>query len=109
MDTTLTYRGYEIRAREIDFNREKLKYFVTCSSSEYGDYYETNFFKETVKLTKKKFWSRKTYEVEEPLILFYIPHNANDQMLTKSWWRERIQRELELLGRKQELENGQLI
>lgn len=105
----LTYKGSPIKIEEVDFEGEKLKYFVTFDTSEYGTYYQTHFFRETFRTIKKKFWSRKQYEVEEPIILFNVPQNAYDAMLSKEWWRDRLQKDMERLKRKQELENGILI
>jgi hypothetical protein len=110
MDQTLTYRGYPIRVREVEHEGEKFKYFVTCDSSEYGDYYQTHFFRETAKFSKKKSWfSSKRITVEEPIVLFYVPYNANDEQLSKTWWRNKIAAAVELLDRKAELAKGELI
>lgn len=70
----------------------------------------TEFYEGTEKVTSKKwgFFGKETVE-EKPKVIFVIYEDTQDVRLTKRWWRERISLELEILGRAEELERGELI
>lgn len=85
-------------------------YKTICDVGEYGDTYETNFWKEEKDVTFRKYWLWGPWITKKkPVILFTIYADSNDPSLTKAWWRREIEREVELLGRKAELNKGELI
>ena len=89
----------------------ELLYKVVSEYSEYGTYSYTDFFDtKTQVVRKKKYWFFGPYiSKTEQVFLFRIWYNANDPQITKEEWREKILRQLELLHRRRELEEGILI
>ena len=47
--------------------------------------------------------------VNIPKLVFSIDADTENPRLSKKWWRERIELEMELLNRRKEIEEGQLI
>jgi hypothetical protein len=98
--------------KKITINGIDLLYETFCDSNEYDDYFWTGFYHPTEKVQieerKYVFFGKKTV-TEVPKLLFKIYEDSNDQNLSKAWWRKRIENELDLLNREQELENGELI
>lgn len=87
-----------------------LKYFTKYDCSEYHDSWTTHFYKETVKVQKRKWWFfGPIVEGLEPIVLFKIYANALSPSLPKTWWRKRIEHEIDLLYREEELKKGELV
>jgi len=72
----------------------------------YTDFYDTK----TRSVKKRKYWFFGPFiQVTEHVFLFRIWDDTNDVNLTKDDWRQKIKRQLELLDRRKELEQGILI
>jgi len=80
-------------------------------SGEYGSLVCTDFYDtRTRSVKKRKYWLFGPFiQVTEHIFLFRIWGDANDANLTKDDWRLRIKKQLELLDRRKELEQGILI
>jgi hypothetical protein len=75
-----------------------------------GDEPVTIFYSGTKLVTKKKWWLfGPSIQTEVPKEVFRIYADSDDKELSKSWWRKRIEGEIDLLNRKEELEKGELI
>ena len=96
--------------KKVNIKGRELKYIVQYDCSEYGDYYWTEFYEETYTKTYKKYWLfGPTLTKEEPIVLFQLSLNVEDEYYTKSDIRSRILRQLELLDRKEQIKRGELI
>lgn len=80
-------------------------------SGEYGNLVCTDFYDtRTRSVKKRKYWLFGPFiQVIEHIFLFRIWGDAYDVNLTKDDWRLRIKKQLELLDRRKELEQGILI
>jgi hypothetical protein len=95
--------------KTIKINDRVLQYEVFCYSHGYSDSYYTEFYEGTEIIRKKKYLLfGPIVEEEIPKNVFTIFEDANNESLTKGWWRDRILHELELLTRREELERGEL-
>ena len=98
------------KMKKVNVKGRELKYIVQNQCSEYGDYYWTEFYEETYTKTYKKYWLfGPTLTKEEPIVLFQLSLNVEDEYYTKSDIRSRILRQLELLDRKEQIKRGELI
>lgn len=95
-----------------------IHYEVGTDHNEYdGDFYWTDFYEGYEEVVRTVWCGTllspfKTKKVGRnvPKYIFTLNHwNADDPRRTKSEWRAAIKRELELLGRKEELMRGELI
>ena len=85
-------------------------YTVQYDCSEYGDYYWTEFYQETYTKTYKKYWLfGPTLTREIPIILFKLGLNIEDKCFTKKDIKERLDRQIELLEREEEIKRGEII
>ena len=99
--------------RTIEINGRVLAYETKWNSmGEYGDYPVTIFYEgTTTRLRRTGFlgiFGRIVTE-EIPKEVFKIYQDSNDERLTRGYWRERIENEIELLDRKDQLKRGDLI
>ena len=101
--------------KEITINDETWFYEV-YEDIDYDWYFiETAFFKTKTKtITKRKYWlfgEKSQIEVEKSLrdADFRLPFSIKDRKFTKAEIREKIQRELELLNRIEEIKRGEII
>lgn len=87
-----------------------LKYYVEYDCGEYYENWMTHFYKETV-TTRRKRWRLfgEWIEVTKPNVLFSIFADANSPSLSKAWWKQRLEDQVDLLYRKEELKKGELI
>lgn len=90
---------------------ELLYKVVRKCSGEYGTTFYTDFYDtKTRSVKKRKYWLFGPFiQFTEHIFLFRIWDDANDVNLTKNDWRQKIKRQLELLDRRKELEQGILI
>ena len=100
--------------KEINIDGRVLKYQLMSDCSEYDSWDWTEFYEGTEMITKRvrSGWLDLTgtlVQVEVPKFIFKINRSCDDDRMTKSEWRARITRELELLNRREELERGELI
>lgn len=96
--------------KEIELMGHTFKYYTNFDCSEHGEIYETCFYKET-RIQKRKKWLLfgELIETEVPIVLFSIYADSNSVLIPKSWWRNEIEKKIELLYRKDEIKNGELI
>lgn len=96
--------------KTINVNGREFQYKVGYDCSEYGDYYWTDFYEGTETETYKKwlfFGPTLTKEVGKWVFKVYL--NIENPHLTKSEIRQHIERAVELLERKEEIERGEII
>ena len=99
--------------KEITVNGRVFQYetFSKDFSGEFGEtYYWTEFYEGVTEKWVRKyiFWGEKVLKIV-PTLRFTIPADSDNEFLPKSWWREKIEKELELLDRREQLEKGELI
>ena len=96
--------------KQLEIDGVQLQYEVFSDATECGMIYWTEFYIGTKTVTKRKylmFGERKTKEV--PFKVFVIHLNIEDPSHTKGEIRALINRQLELLGRKAEIERGEIV
>lgn len=95
--------------KTIKVNDIELQYEVKVDVSEWGINTWTEFYLGTETVTKRKYWLFGPLITKEfPKLAFEIYEDANDPSLSKQFWKTSIQRKLELLNRREELERGEL-
>lgn len=96
--------------KTIEINGRKIQYEVLYDVSEYGDTYETVFYEGTQIVSKKKYLLfGETITKEVPREIFRLYFNIEDEGRTKSETRTIIERRLELLDRKAQIERGEIV
>jgi hypothetical protein len=96
--------------KSIDVNGRKIEYEVLYDCSEYGETYETIFYEGTEVKTRKKFLLfGEKIEKLVPKEIFRLYLDIEDEGMTRSEARRKIERRLELLDRKEQIERGELI
>ena len=96
--------------KTIEINGRKIQYEVLYDVSEYGDTYETVFYEGTQIVSKKKYLLfGETITKEVPYEIFRLYFNIEDEGRTKSETRAIIERRLELLDRKVQIERGEIV
>lgn len=91
-------------------NGDTWYYETKVNSNEWGDIYYTEFWKEKKPRTFRKYWFFGPWVTkEEPVVLFTIHADSGDPNLTKAWWRKKINHEIDLLKRQEEINKGELI
>ena len=95
--------------REIEINGRTFQYETFSSESEWGSSEWTEFYEGT-EIVKRKKWGLfgPTIIKTVPKHVFTIYEDANNPKLTKKWWWKRITKEIELLDRAKEVEDGHL-
>jgi hypothetical protein len=96
--------------KEIEIDGRKFQYAVQCEANECDSYEYTEFY-DGMEITKRKKWILWGEEIEiaKPKVAFTIYKDIHNPKLTKEWWRREIRKEVSLLKRSEEIENGQLI
>lgn len=97
--------------RKIIINDREFEY-ETCWISygeDIGSDPFTYFYEGTETITKRK-WILfgPKIEITQPKHMFTICGDSNDPLLTKDWWRRRIENKIELLNRADEIKRGEL-
>jgi hypothetical protein len=99
--------------KEITVNGRVFQYetFSKAVSGEFGEtYYWTEFYQGIEEKWVKKYWLFGEKILKRiPILRFKIHQDSNNERLPKSWWRETIEKEVELLDRREQLEKGELI
>jgi hypothetical protein len=95
----------------INIAGRELHYQTKWNCDEIGEWCWTEFYEGTIEKTKREFpklWVSRT--VTQPKMIFKIEGaNTEDPKLLKSWWKEKILIELEILDRSAQIERGELI
>lgn len=87
-----------------------LQYDVQYVDCHYDGFYRTKFFEGTEMITKRKFWLfGPEITKEQPKMIFSLNLDIRDINYTKKEIKNKIQRELELLERGDEIERGEII
>lgn len=104
----------KIKFQDIEFEYESF----WESYGEYGDNPVTIFYMGTTQVTRKKWvrakggwglpWKRVNVTEEIPREVFRIYDDSMDTSLSKEWWRDQIQKKIDLMNRKEELSRGDL-
>lgn len=85
-------------------------YRVRYDVSEFEDYSWTEFFKEFKTVSRKKYFIfGKTITKEVPNVLFNVNIDIENTTYTKDEVRNKIERQYELSGRKEEIARGEII
>jgi hypothetical protein len=95
---------------KITISDQEFFYIEDSDCTEFGENLYTQFFQE------KEVYKYKKYIIFGPIIeeiypkvLFTIPYHLTNTKVTKTELRTRLEREVELLKRKDEIEKGELI
>jgi hypothetical protein len=96
--------------KQVELMGHTFKYYTNFDCSEHSEHVETCFYKET-RIEKKRKWLLfgELIETEVPIVLFKIYADANSVFIPKSWWRNEIEKKIQLIKRKEEIENNELI
>lgn len=74
------------------------------------DFPSTHFYQDIETYSYRKYlFFGKVITKTRPKLVFTIYADSKNINLTKGWWLEKIRHEIELLGRAQEIEKGELI
>lgn len=84
------------------------KYFFKTFITDDVDYYTRFWTKNKVIFGRVSCFSKKR-KLIVPDYLFTIHRDSRDLRLTKRWWKEKIEIEVDLLTRNDQLQNGELI
>jgi len=92
--------------KQITINNETF-FYKTFS---YHGEHKTEFWKGSKKTFRRKYiFFGPIIESSEPDVLFTIYNDSDSPYLTKSWWRDEINKRIETLKRKEQLKKGELI
>ena len=96
--------------KTININGRQLSYKVCYDVNEHDSYEWTEFYDGFVHTTRRKYWFFGEHiTVVEPKLVFKIWKDIEDTSYTKSQVRAWIERELELMGRAEEIKRGEII
>ena len=96
--------------KDITIGGRTLQFKVMCEANEVDSYEYTEFYEGTETVSRKKWllWG-KTITEEKPKLVFTIYRDITNPKLTKEYWRREILKEIELLDRRDEIENGEYL
>jgi hypothetical protein len=99
---------------ELEINGRKFSYDIKHDASEYDSYEWTEFYKPI--MVDEKIWSWRKFRfiktgnvVEIQRKVFTIGFDIHNPRYTKNEIREKLEREIELLGRAEEIERGEIV
>lgn len=96
--------------KELTIEGRTFQYKVTYFTSEYSDYYVTEFFEGTCTIMRKKYlFFGEEVEKKIPNFSFNLYVNIEDERYTKREIREMIMKKIELLNRKEEIKRGEIV
>ena len=99
-----------LRENKITIRGEEFFYRLQSEVSEFSESEWTEFYKEIkIKTRKKYFLFGPIVEIEEPIILFEVGFWITSERYTKDELRTILEKKVELLHRKKEIEKGELI
>lgn len=96
--------------KTIKINNRTFEYEVLCSQSEFDTSWRTEFYDGTETYTKRKyilFGEKQT--LVRPKLIFTFYWNIEDVFYTKKQVREKLERQIELLDRAEEIAKGEII
>lgn len=96
--------------KEIKILGKNFFYEVFYDCSEWGEFYETIFYKDVKFKKRKKFiFFGPLIDVPDHEISFVVHFNIEDETITKDELREVLERKVTLLERRNEILRGELI
>jgi hypothetical protein len=96
--------------KSLTIDGHTFKYELCCDTTEYGDYYWTEFYQGEETVTRKKFWLfGEKITKTQPKLVFKLDIDIENPYYTKSDIREMLNRKIELMGRKSEIERGEIV
>ncbi len=96
--------------KSITVNGRTFQYQIYADPDQWGDNISTCFYDGTETIKHKKYWLwGEIISKEEPKIVFELPFNIEDDHLTKGQVRERLERAVELLTRREQIQRGEII
>ena len=99
-----------INMKEIFINGRQFQYEVVAYTGEFGYYHETEFYEGVETITRRKFllFGNKI-TITKPKWVFTIHCDIESEYYTKSEIRDKIEKQVELLERKKQIERGEII
>ena len=96
--------------KKITISGQEFEYKVFHDCTEHGDWYWTEFYQGTEEETYRKylFFGEKKIRII-PKLIFTEHTNIEDNCYTKANIKKRLERQVELLNRKKEIERGEII
>lgn len=103
-----------MKENSLNIDGRTLYFNVKYDCSEYGEYWETEFFEEYEPRSRKQWiFFGPTITWQEPKVMFSVHHNINNPKLTKEYWRREIRKKLakydSLKNREEEINSNQYI
>lgn len=96
--------------KELNIDGRTFQYKVSYFTSEYSDYHITEFFEGSCTIKRKKYWLfGNEIEKKIPNFSFNLYVNIEDARYTKKEIRKMLDKKIELLDRKGEIERGEII
>lgn len=99
-----------INMKEINVNGRTFQYDVEMYQGEFGYFYETLFYEGLETRTRKKYFLfGDKITITKPKWVFTIPFDIEYEGYTKAEVRAKIEKQVELLERKKQIERGEII
>lgn len=96
--------------KNISINGREFQYERCYHESEYGESTWYNFYEGYTTTTYKKYlFFGETITIKNPKLVFTVYQNIESERLTKLEVRRILEKEIELLERKEEINRGELI
>lgn len=96
--------------KTLNVNGREFQYEIEIYQGEFGLYEETLFYEGVETYTRKKYFLfGDVITITKPKWVFTLPLDIESEYYTKAEIRGMIEKKLELLNRKEEIENGQII
>lgn len=96
--------------KTITIQGKTFEYEIFCDVDQWGESFYTEFYSGTETFTRRKYFIfGKKETLTRPKLVFTIYDNIEDHRRTKEDTRNKIEREVELLNRKEEIKRGELI
>ena len=96
--------------KKLNVNGREFQYEVKTYMGEYGMYHETLFYEGYETYTRKKYYLfGDVITITQPKWVFTLYLDIESERHTKSEIRTMIEKKVELLERKKQIENGEII
>ena len=98
------------KMKTINVNGRIFEYEIFSEYNECYTYYWTEFYEGSKLITRKKYWVfGKIISEYVPNYMFTLDFNIESPNYTKNEVRKKIERQIELLNRKKEIEKSEII
>ncbi len=99
-----------VNMKEIFINGRQFQYKVEMYQGEFGIFFETLFYEGCKTYTRKRYFLfGEVVTISKPIWVFTIPFDIEYEGYTKAEVREKIEKQIELLERKKQIERGEII